>query len=85
MKMARKTMIDAIKKDIENRFLDLAKKNKLKVCIAYSFVDDEALQSWVDEVKEAFPTYDIYYAPLSLSVGCHIGPGALAITACIVE
>lgn len=85
MKMARKTMIDAIKKDIENRFLDLAKKDRLTICIAYSFVDDETLQSWVDEVKEAFPTYDIYYAPLSLSVGCHIGPGALAITACIVE
>lgn len=85
MKMARKTMIDAIKKDIENRFLDLAKKNKLAICISYSFVDDETLKSWIDEVKEAFPTYDIYYAPLALSVGCHIGPGALAITACIIE
>ena len=85
MKLARKAMIDAIKADIENRFLDLAKKNKLAISISYSFVDDETLKSWLDEVKEAFPTYDIYCAPLALSIGCHIGPGALAITACIVE
>ena len=31
------------------------------------------------EVAEAFPGMEIVMAPLSLSVSCHIGPGALAI------
>ena len=32
------------------------------------------------ELEETFPGYPIHMAPLSLSVACHIGPGALAVT-----
>ena len=31
------------------------------------------------EVQEVFPNHEIIMDPLSLSVSCHIGPGALAI------
>ena len=31
------------------------------------------------EVQEAFPNNEIIMQPLSLSVSCHIGPGAIAI------
>ena len=31
------------------------------------------------EVQEAFPNHEIVLNPLSLSVSCHIGPGALAV------
>ena len=31
------------------------------------------------EVQEAFPNHEITMNPLSLSVACHIGPGAIAI------
>lgn len=85
MKAARKTMIDAMKNDIETRLLPLAKSGRLALMIAYSQVDDETLQSWIAEVQAEFPTYEIYHAPLALSVGCHIGAGALAIGACIIE
>ena len=33
------------------------------------------------EVQEAFPNHEIVLNPLSLSIACHIGPGALAVTA----
>lgn len=83
MKKARRTMIEAMLKDYQKRFAELDKAGKLQLAIAYSYVDDETLQSWIDEVKEAFPGKDIMISPLSLSVGCHIGPGALAVAACI--
>ena len=32
-----------------------------------------------EEVQVQFPNHEIIMNPLSLSVSCHIGPGALAI------
>ena len=40
----------------------------------------ELAQEWKKEVEEAFPGHEMHMDPLSLSVGCHIGPGALAVT-----
>ncbi len=85
MKKARHTMIKAMQKDLEERFASLDKAGKFRLCISYSYVDDETLQSWIDEVKEFFPGRELLITPLSLSVGCHIGPGALAIAACRME
>ena len=76
----KKLMIQAIRDDIEKRFGGLAQHNVV-IDMAYSN-DEEALLSFRAEVAEAFPwAEEIYYDPLSLSVGCHIGPGAIAITA----
>ena len=41
----------------------------------------EAALEFKKEVEERFPDADIYLAPLSLSIACHIGPGSLALTA----
>lgn len=79
MKKARHVMIDAMKKDLEKRFAKLDEDGEYKISIAYSHVDDETLQSWIDEVREAFPGRSIGARPLSLSIACHIGPGALAV------
>ena len=43
--------------------------------------NDEAALALSGELKELFPKADIYVDHLSLSVACHIGPGALAIAA----
>ena len=71
-------MLDAIRKDMEGRFKDAAAKHNLKLLIAYGAYLDDALE-WREEVKEAFPDYEIVMQPLSLSVACHIGPGVLAV------
>ena len=34
----------------------------------------------IEAVEAAFPGYPIHADPLSLSVACHIGPGAQAVT-----
>ena len=41
---------------------------------------DENAQKFMEEVKKAIPDVEVTYCdPLSLSVSCHIGPGALAV------
>lgn len=83
MKKARRTMVEAMQKEVATRFKDLYDNGKFKLAIAYSDVDEETLQSWIDEVLEAFPSADLLIRPLSLSIGCHIGPGALALAGCL--
>lgn len=76
----RKTMIDAIRKDLETRFSDTPVE-KMHFAVAYSGAKTEEVDSWVEEVKAAFPQANIEMIdPLSLSVSCHIGAGALAVT-----
>ena len=77
VKQAKSIMIEAMKKDFTERFTDAEGKN-MYLQIAYTY-DLEAAEDFKAEVQEAFPNMDIVMAPLSLSVSCHIGPGALAI------
>ncbi|MCR4901775.1 MAG: DegV family protein [Butyrivibrio sp.] len=72
-------MINAMKKDFEERFGGMD-KGDVWLAGAYTFDKDSAAE-WKKEVEQAFPGYDMHLDPLSLSVACHIGPGALAIAA----
>lgn len=79
MKAAKKTMIQAIQKDMTERFAG----KKVHLAAAYTCSDEEA-GVWKKELEEKFPGYDIPMDRLSLSVSCHIGPGAIAVTCCKV-
>lgn len=76
-KQGKNIMIETMKKDFAERFHDADGKN-MHLEIAYSY-DREAAEAFKAEVQEAFPDNEIVMNPLSLSVSCHIGPGALAI------
>lgn len=80
MKAARKTMIDAIRKDLQTRFASLYQNHEMRLSIAYTGADDEQAQDWRNELRQAFPedNFDVM-DPLSLSVSCHIGANALAV------
>ena len=77
--IGKSTMIAAVKKDAEQRFGGLDPEN---VVLAMAHTDDpEGIKAFKKEVEEAFPGIPITDVdPLSLSVSCHIGPGALALT-----
>lgn len=77
VKQAKSIMIEAMKSDFQKRF-DSPDGAKMNLEIAYTF-DKEAAEAFKAEVQEAFPNNEIVMNPLSLSVSCHIGPGALAI------
>ena len=81
---AKTTMINAIKKDFEGRFKDLVAEGKMTLCIAHTENLNEAIK-FKEEIQYEFPEVEFTYVnPLSLSVSCHIGPGALAV-ACVVK
>jgi len=68
-------MLNAIKNDIDTRF---GSADNVRIQIAYTKNLEAALQ-WKEEVQKEFPKHEIVMIPLSLSVACHIGPGALAV------
>lgn len=74
-------MINAIKNDIENRFGGMTEDRHIWLQIAHT-ANLEAAESYREEILEVFPGYDIHIDALSLSVACHIGPGALAFACC---
>lgn len=69
-------MVNAMKNDETNRF-----DGNIHLFVAHSHNIDEAL-SFKEEIKDIFHCDDIYVSELSLSVACHIGPGALAVACC---
>ena len=79
MKQAKTLMMNAIQKELDERLHDSECKD-CHLAIAHSDNEEAALE-FKKEVEERFPDADIYLAPLSLSIACHIGPGALAVTA----
>ena len=77
-KAAKKTMIDAVNTVLARDFPGCTLDD---VHIAAAFTGDRAgAQEWLEELQQAFPNNDIHMDPLSLSVACHIGPGARAVT-----
>ena len=77
LKQAKATMLKAVRKDFEERF-HYPEGENLFMEIAYTADDTEA-QSFKQEVEAEFPGHVVWVDPLSLSVSCHIGPGALAL------
>jgi len=71
-------MINAIKSDIENRFGGFDNPN-VTIMMAHTN-SPEAIAAFKEDVAEALPGIEIKMVePLSLSVSCHIGPGAIAV------
>ena len=77
-KAAKKTMLKAIEDDLNGRFAG-RDTDELVLGMAYTGNEAEA-EKWKQEIHEKFPQFEIMASPLSLSVSCHIGPGALAVT-----
>lgn len=80
VKQAKTMMINAVKKDLEERFSNYCEEGTMMLAIAHTD-NEEAAQEFKKEVEEAIPGYEIYVDKLSLSISCHIGPGSLALAA----
>ena len=76
-KAAKRTMLKAIETDLAERFA--GKENQMVLGMAYTCSKEEA-EAWKQEIHEKFPQHEIIEGPLSLSVACHIGAGAMAVT-----
>ena len=78
VKQAKRIMLDAIHKDIETRMGGEVNMDNLHIAAAYT--PGEGVEQWLEEIRREFPYKEIIVDPLSLSISCHIGPGALAVT-----
>lgn len=75
MNAAKRTMIDAIRSDLENRFAG----QEMRLDVAHTNNKEAALE-FVKELEAEFPGYQVQRVDeLSLSVACHIGDGCLAV------
>lgn len=77
-KQAKRVMLKAMKEDMDTRFAEYVKKGEMCLQMAYTGNQEEA-EEFKKEFQEMFPELEIHMDPLSLSVACHIGHGALAV------
>lgn len=78
MKKAKKEMLEAIREDLDVTFREYHEKGEAYLLVATS-ADKETTDSWIEEVKEAFPGMDVLAGNLSLGICCHTGEGALGV------
>ena len=77
-KQAKRVMMKAMQEDWDTRFKKYVESGEMCLQMAYAGNKEEA-EEFKKEVQAAFPGIDIHMDPLSLSVACHIGHGALAV------
>lgn len=75
---AEKIMLEALKKDINERIDPAGKGENIQLFVAYTY-DRTITENIISSLKETFPNHEIICNPLSLSVSCHIGPNAFGI------
>ena len=81
LRQAKQEMVAAIRNDLATRFAQFRKDGEMTISVAHTDNYAEA-EIFRKELEELFPDVPVTYTdPLSLSVSCHIGPGALAVTA----
>ena len=81
---AKKRMIDQIRKDITTKFSNQLNNGTLRVMMAHTNSEQKCL-AFKEEAEAALADLGVkvsYVDPLSLSVSCHIGDGAIAIACC---
>ena len=76
---AKRIMLQQCIEDINTRFKEIdGRTDNVHLEVAYSGVDKTNALDFVEMIKKEFPGQEVVCQPLSLSVSCHIGTGALA-------
>ena len=75
---AKKTMLEAIRYDMETKFAEALSRGEITM-MAASSASEEETKAWVKEIEEAFPGMPVLSDYLSMGVSCHIGYGGLGI------
>lgn len=85
MGQAKRKMIQQIKNELNTEFKAEYEKGKMALLVAYSKVKEEGIK-FAKEIEREFPNMKVLYVdPLSLSVACHTGAGALGIGICVCD
>lgn len=79
IKAAFKAMCKEVQRDLDTRFAVLYKKGLIQAGIATTLMEEDKLSYFKYEMKQHFPDMELKSAPLTMSIGCHTGPGAVGI------
>lgn len=75
MKKAKEIMLKALKEDLDTRFAG-TDPARIRIGAAGAGLTGEQEQQWREMLAQTFPQFEVYYDPLSFSVGSHTGPNA---------
>ena len=79
MKSAFRAMCRAVRDDLDTRFAPLKEAGLLKLGMAETDMTKEEFGQWRDRFQECFPDMEVLHSPLTMSIGCHTGSGALGV------
>ncbi|MBU9744321.1 DegV family protein [Lachnospiraceae bacterium ASD3451] len=77
-KKSKQVLVEAIQKDMRERFGEAEKGKGIKLHAAYAGIPEEAAE-WKRQLEEIFPGYIVDMDELSLNICTHVGKGALGI------
>ncbi len=78
LKACKEKIIGAIRKELDTRFKDVPTAS-LRIATAGTLDSAEEAEAWRSMVQESFPDYEVIYDPLSCSIACHTGMGAVGV------
>lgn len=81
LKKGWEKMIEAVKNDMKTRFAK-GSHRLLSIGVAGTCMSRALIEEWKAMVQAAFEEIEVFYLPLSFSLGCHIGPEAVGIGIC---
>ncbi|MFI3208025.1 MAG: DegV family protein [Eubacteriales bacterium] len=73
-KQAKKTMFEAMKKELNENYVE----QNMKLCVVHTCSPEE-VDKFKNEMEAYFPEYTIEVDDLSLSIVTHVGPGVFAV------
>ncbi len=78
MKACKERIIDALQKELDTRFKGVP-ASEIRLATASTLESPEEAETWRLMVQEAFPQFQVTYDPLSCSIACHTGMGAVGV------
>ncbi len=79
IEQGKRKIIQKLKQEIESKFAEDMEKGRLVISLAHTNSKDK-IEKVREEIQKSFPNIPLHFVdPLSLSVACHIGSGALAV------
>lgn len=78
LKACKEKIVEAAKSELGSRFRDFPAAS-VRIATAGTFETPEDAEAWRSTVQEAFPEYEVIYDPLSCSIACHTGMGAVGL------
>ena len=78
MKRCAEKILESVNGDISGRFAAIDSAD-LIIGAAGTFLDPADADCWAEQFRIKFPEIEVFYNPLSFSIGCHVGPNAIGV------